>query len=61
MVQVTQLTMAQLDADPQTLLSQTFARIFSDPIKFYQINAKLITDYESLIQADMNCPIISDR
>jgi hypothetical protein len=45
--------MAQLDADPQTLLSQTFARIFSDPIKFYQNNAKLITDYESLIEADM--------
>jgi hypothetical protein len=53
LVQVTKLTMAQLDADPRTLLSQTFARIFSDPIKIYQNNAKLITDYESLIEADM--------
>lgn len=44
--------MALLDADPRTLLSLTFARIFSDPIKFYQINAKFTTNYGSSIQAD---------
>lgn len=45
--------MALWDADPRTLLSRTFVRIFSDPIKIYQIKHRFTGNYGSSIQADM--------